>query len=242
MLATQEWAWALVVVTGALALATALLAFSTRRIARSTERTAIAAEQDIKGGANLIAVGQQQVEAVQRQADAALTILQNENQPMLVPAAPSEDFDPTEMAFLSASGRVSEPVQDFPTAMAWLRGEQPWLVIKIRNVGRGPAFLSPEPSDIALDARGVIFWGEPSSNVVGPGDRVTVVFNGAANDPGKAGALESFVTNRMDIVLRYRGVTGGRWFETGFQLGVQRPLPKILDLRFREIQRAAPPT
>jgi hypothetical protein len=111
----------LVVVTGALAIFTAAMAWFTRRAVEAGERTAKAAEDDIRQGAELVHIGQDQVRETQRQADLALSALEAERQPVIVPTTTTrEPWDPRRQDIVHHFYRLqSNPVEDSPLGRPW---------------------------------------------------------------------------------------------------------------------------
>jgi len=235
--------WALVSVTGSLAIFTALMALSTRNAARSANRTAAVAEQDIRQGADLVRIGQQQIETSQHHVEAArdqavlaMKALAIESQPLLVPTTPLEEWNPSDSLQFSAFERTVS-VQEFPVAKAIAMDNAVWVILKLRNVGRGAALIGMDAADTRIEAGGVTTWGLPMATVMAPGDRTFVLFNGEANSIWEKDTLRAAVQTAvgMTVTLVYTDIAHQRRFETSVHLGSDRPDPTVTDVVFEEI-------
>jgi hypothetical protein len=237
MITVDAGTWALVVATGALAIFTALMAFATQKSVKSANRTASAAEADMRQSAELVRIGQEQVDAAQRQVQTATRALEVERQPLLVPTTSLEEWDANRMQSFSAFGTRSPEVQDFPVAKAWVEtvGE-PWVVVKMRSIGRGPAFIGEEVTDIAIEANGYRASGQATSTVVAVGDRATLVFNGRGDGPAAVVNLVTWIgtASTFTVTVRYSDIARQRWYTTSFMLGSERPNPSVNSIRFAE--------
>jgi hypothetical protein len=223
---------ALVIVTGALALFTGAMAFFTRRAVEAGKRTADSAEKDIAQGAELVRIGQDQVQEAQRQADLALSALEADRQPVLVATTTREPWNPESMLTHHYHGLVSQPIQDFPVGKCWIEPNSTtaWVVVKVRNVGRGTAFIDDLNTAAIIDLNGNgEVPGDPYSATIAPDDRMFIAFAGQPNQSGSINTLHTWVTvgNPFTVTIRYSDITRHRSFTTYLHYGTARPDPNV---------------
>ena len=100
-----------------------------------------------------------------------------------------------------------------------------WVAIKIRNVGRGPALLGRNLTDVFLRTRsGGNVYGWTPSLVVAPEDEVFIAIADGRTPSRTAGCLgamlvfansgQTYEGNSVTVVVRYTDVGGTRWTES----------------------------
>ncbi|HVX20662.1 MAG TPA: hypothetical protein VHB02_04880 [Acidimicrobiales bacterium] len=194
-------AWGLFWVTLALATLTGGMMVATFLAVRAGHRTAKAAEKDIEQGQVLIEAAQAQAAASRDQAEAALALLEADRLPYLVPASASQDR-PERQRRLFHGSELSTDVPRVPPKVGecWLeRGgadQRGWMVLAVRNVGRGPALILRSPGDVVLKYPGGQqgAFGEPTSIVVAPGETEYVCFAVGATQLGEPHSLTTLIT------------------------------------------------
>lgn len=220
--------WITAGATFVLAIVTALLAWSTRKAAvetakaaREASRSADIAEQDLCQGQELLKVSQAQVDAAQRQAEAATASLVAASRPVLVPAL-GDELPANQQVRYRCWSHASE-VQRRKVGMWWI--DQPtsvaWVMLALRNIGPGPAFLTRAPMELVLQLK----WGEgvhgwSDSLVIGQDDCIEVTFADAHRPEEQAGCLAAMFKQASDgfgtegsvvtAVIKYRDLAGNR--------------------------------
>ena len=221
---------------------TARMAWSTRKAAEATTsaaeatsnaavqagRSAEAAEKDLKQGQELLSVSQKQVEQAQRQADTATAALAESSKPLIVSALGTEAIPEGKINLEGVDGksglRFSGLIDPPRTTKSW--NDNPsmlaWMVVRLRNIGTGPAVIGRELDDITLDLRaGGIINGWANSLVVAPGECVYVTFVDERSVAGgyhdclwahvnSARTTATTLLTPLTVSVNYRDITGTR--------------------------------
>lgn len=156
--APTEW---LSISTGRLALVTTVLAVATVSAARQSAHLVEIAERDMQSNVLL-------VRATRRQSQLSEQALFESRRPVLVPCLDGPIVDPKPVSFTYDGSRSSD-VQDFPVVLCFPDVSSDWFVLKIRNVGGGPAIIGRGSMDVTL-SRGALgdIHGSVPSRVVAP--------------------------------------------------------------------------
>jgi hypothetical protein len=165
--------------------------------------------------------------------------LQAEREPLVI--ADTRDADhhsnlPTE--FQSHALVSSSVAPGFPVAHQWTEGQTTWLVVRIRNAGRGAAVIKDALYDawIDLDGRGIIY-GESSAVVFAPSDTGYLVF---ADQPNVSTHYSMSVwLNQTDckykICLRYFDIDRLRAFQLVVECVRHAGIPAIMKIENDEL-------
>ena len=221
--APTEW---LCLATGVLAFVTTVLAGATVVTARQTARTAAIAEEDLRQGMLLVSASNAQVDAARKQSELSAQTLSESRRPVLIPCVDESIVGPRQVSFLSEGGQRSKEVQDFPVVLCFPDGNSDWVVVKIRNVGGGPAIVGSELNDLTLEEEGMgRYHGFLVSRVVAPGDEVPVAFR-------LAKAIQPL---RFWISITYRDLSYERRYRGRFVFDQMRPQPLLLDVTIEDL-------
>jgi len=215
------------------------MAMYTRRAAAATERAvkeaaraATAAEKEVAQTGELVKVSQDQVAAAHAQADAAIEALHAESQPLLVTATGLED-EPTFVSshFRPTSYSNTGPKTEAPRVVRWFIERPPyvWVIVKTRNVGRGPALIGSDVTDVQLQADyGNPIYGSAMSLVVPSGDFVFLNFVEHSEDPRSLMSLwriaqtaDETTTNGLRVAVKYSDASRSRWTRTLIKFQLQ---------------------
>jgi hypothetical protein len=204
---------------------------ATVRAVQAGNRTAKAAEDDIRQGTEQIEIGHRQVDAAQRQAELAFKALQADSTPLLVPSTGVEE-GPYEKLRFDVFGNHSTEVELTGTPFWWREESLAWLAMRIRNVGRGPALIGQDITDVQLRLKyGGDVPGWISTLVVAPDDEVWIAFADRrfhAQDGGCLAAMfaqaasgAKYDGNNMSIVVRYSDISGEQWTRSTLRVLLQ---------------------
>ena len=221
--APTEW---LCLATGALAFVTTVLAGATVFTARQTALTAAIAEEDLRQGKLLVSASNAQVDAARKQSELSEQTLSESRRPVLIPCVDEALVSPRHVSFLSDGGQRSMEVQDFPVIKCFADENSDWVVIKVRNVGGGPAIVGRELNDLTLEEDGMgRYHGFLVSSVVAPGDVVPVTFRLA----------KAIQPSRFWISINYRDLSYERRYRGRFVFDERRPQPLLLDVTIEDL-------
>jgi hypothetical protein len=139
--------------------------------------------------------------------------------------------------FVAPSGESTDRVNIGREPQCWQ--ERPnengpvWLVVPVRNVGTGPAFIPFEEGSLAAQVQlygGLRATGRPSSRAVAPSDTAYLVFRQPYGSPAPISI--SLRLGEMDVdlvVVRYTGIDTGRPMRTRLALR-QFNAPRFMDV------------
>ena len=224
---------------------TLALAFGTFYMALQTRRAARAAETEVRQSHRLTETAQRQVDAAEKQviaseaqAQAAVQALEASARPLLVPASGLEGFDRREQYDFIANGLHSGRL-DAPAVACWHVTNPPgtmisvqWVILKVRNVGNGPAVIDSGPTGLRLRAMygNGDAYGSTGALVVGRDEFSYLVFSDtrAAEDGGPLASSLALARSHPDavnaftIAVRYADLGRTRWTTTHVKM---KPLP-----------------
>jgi hypothetical protein len=153
--------------------------------------------------------------------------------PMVVPMTEAESTKATSPGTRShAIGLESiGSFFDFPVARAWIDGLQAGLIVKLRNVGRGPALMRADHGGIriAFPMSSRSKAGSASAAVVGASDEVLVVFASHAVTEANDAAFYNWLRghNPGKLTVRYTDLERKLTYETVMDVGTRRPNPVV---------------
>jgi hypothetical protein len=199
------------IASAAAAIGTLILAGFTKGLAKKTADMVTAAKDSVKVARDELEAVIDQAKATREQATLATKALQAELTPWLVPLIAG---DRKTLPFHALDGAKCETdIGFYPKSWEDASKNDVWAIVPIRNVGRGPAFISTEPSAVAIHSAiygGMTDLGRASSRVVAPGDGMHLIFHAPrghqagftmAMRPEDAGA-------HMVVVVRYADING----------------------------------
>ena len=151
-----------------------------------------------------------------RLAGSSQRTLQAEHEPVVLADTRDSDHHSQLITSFQCHGLKSGPVQPgFPVAHVWIEYQTMWLVVRVRNVGRGTAIVRDVLHDawIDLGGQGHVF-GECSAPAFAPSDTGYVVF---ADQPNVADnlSMNAWITRHevpFTVNLRYFDLDGQREF------------------------------
>jgi hypothetical protein len=120
---------------------------------------------------------------------------------------------------------------NFPVARAWTDERRAGLIVKLRNVGRGPALMQADHGGIriAFPMSSRSKAGSASAAVVGAGDEVLVVVASHAVTEANDAAFYNWLRghNPGKLTVRYTDLERKLTYETVMEVGTRRPNPVV---------------
>jgi len=130
---------------------------------------------------------------------------------------------------------VSRSLGGLPVATASVSGHNAWLVLRLCNVGSGPALMKADNRGVALTLpeSGRCKAGSASASVVAAGGQVLVVIASHAGDTDADADAEFHGWLRSGrrpckLIVRYSDIEHELVYETVMDVGIQRPNPVVL--------------
>lgn len=146
--------------------------------------------------------------------------------PVLIPCVNNAIVNPKNVTFLGEGGQKSIEVQDFPVIKRFTDENSDWVIVKIRNVGGGPAIVGKELNDLTLEEEGMgRYHGFLVSRVVAPGDEVSLTFRLA----------KAVQPSRFWVSITYRDLSYQRRYRAHFTFDEKRPQPLLLDVTVEDL-------
>ncbi len=152
---------------------------------------------------------------------------------MVVPTVePQRLLHPHEEIDLIAELEASHPLLDFPVATASVSQGNAWLVVKLCNVGSGPALMKADHRGVALKFpdSGQFKAGSVSASVVAAGDQVLVVIASHSDATDADVEFRGWLGSGQHpckLVVRYSDIERELVYETVMDVGTQRPNPVV---------------
>jgi hypothetical protein len=153
--------------------------------------------------------------------------------PMVVPMTEAEPTTATRLETRThAIGLESiGSFLNFPVARAWTDGRRAGLIVKLRNLGRGPALMQADHGGIriAFPMSGRSKAGSVSAAVVGTGDEVLVVIASHAVTEANDAAFYNWLRghNPGRLTVRYTDLERKLTYETIMDVDTRRPNPVV---------------
>ena len=221
--APTEW---LGVATGALALVTTVLATATVFTVRQSTRTTAIAEEDLRQSRQLVDASNAQVDAVRKQSALAEQALSESRRPVLIPCVDKTIVNPLQVSFFYDGGQRSREVQDFPVILSFSDENSDWVIVKIRNVGGGPAIVGSETGDLTLEREGFdVNQGFITSRVIAPGDEVPLSFR----------LSKETQPSRFWVSITYRDISYERRYRGRIAFDQKRPRPLLFEATVEDL-------
>jgi hypothetical protein len=147
---------------------------------------------------------------------------------MVVPKIEAETIRPDNHAF---PGFEAVSSLDFAVAETWVGGQSARLVVRLHNVGRGPALMEANHEGVNLKSpmTGQSKSGSVSASVVAAGQEVVVVIASHADRAMNDAAFHAWMSagDRCRLTVRYSDLEREHTYETIMDVGTQRPNPVI---------------
>jgi hypothetical protein len=147
---------------------------------------------------------------------------------MVVPKIDAETIRPDDHAF---PGFEAVSSLNGAVAQTWVGGQSARLVVKLRNVGRGPALMEAEHEGISLKSpmTGQSKSGSVSASVVAAGQEVVVVIASHGERALNDAAFHAWMStgDRCRWTVRYSDLARKHTYETVMDVGTQRPHPVV---------------
>ncbi len=154
--------------------------------------------------------------------------------PMVVPTIEADLLGNVrpEIGFLIEQLEVSHSLVDFPVATVSVSERNAWLVLKLRNVGSGPALMKADNRGVALKfpGSGQFKAGSASASVVAAGDQVLVVVASHSDDTDADAEFHGWLgraERSCKLIVRYSDIEREVGYETAMDVGIQRPNPVV---------------
>jgi hypothetical protein len=222
--ATAATGW-LGVATGTLALVTTVLAIATVFTARQSARTAAIAEKESRQGQRLVDASTDQAAATRRQSDLSEEALSESRRPVLIPSADEVIENPKHVSFFDGA-QWSKEIQDFPVVSCFSDQYNDWVIVKIRNVGGGPAIVGNEQLDLFLeDPDEGRYIGFVTSRVIAPGDEVPLTFR----------LPKVTKPSHFYVSITYRDLSYKRSYRGRIVFDERRPRPLLIDATVEDL-------
>lgn len=210
-----EW---LGIATGALALETMALAIATVLTAQESARMVGIAEKDLQSGRRLVT-------ATRRQSKLSEQALSESRRPILIPCLDKPITNPRQVSFVH-DGQRSKEVQDFPFVLCFSDDNSDWVVLKIRNVGGGPAIVGKTGGDVVLQREGFDGNnGNISSRVIAPGDEVPLTFR----------LSKTTQPPRFWVTIKYSDLSYERQYRGNISFDEGRPQPLLVNATIEDL-------
>jgi hypothetical protein len=171
-----------------------------------------------------------------RLAQEAAAAARAEHEPLIIGASGSGHANEGKKVPFRSHGLISTPQEDFEMARKWFEGSTAWMVVKVRNAGRGTALVKDFREDIWIDLNGEgTISGEGSFLALAPGDDGYLIFADQLNT-ATTYSLNAWlrVSKPFSINVRYSDMDRSRQMVTSFHFGPNRPEPEFLSLSRRE--------